>query len=93
MNSAMIRTNAGAIAITKIISLHATLDRVDFDVHLAKPPTTNEQRLLQFFPLGHGTRDLRIETTAAVLRPAPQPDGDLLPGANTRRFAVQGFVD
>lgn len=31
--------------------------------------------------------------TAAVLRPAPQPDGDLLPGSDTRRFAVQGFVD
>ena len=35
----------------------------------------------------------RFETTGAVIRPRPQPEGDLLPGADTRRFAVQGFVD
>jgi hypothetical protein len=29
----------------------------------------------------------------AVERPKLQPEGDLLPGADTRRFAVQGFVD
>ena len=28
-----------------------------------------------------------------MIRPRPQPQGDLLPGADTRRFAVQGFVD
>jgi hypothetical protein len=28
-----------------------------------------------------------------VIRPKPQPEGDLLPGADTRRFAVQGFLD
>ena len=28
-----------------------------------------------------------------MIRPRPQPEGDLLPGADTRRFAVQGFVD
>ena len=39
------------------------------------------------------TKDLRIETTAAILRPYAKPEGDLLPGADTRRFAVQGFVD
>ena len=39
-----------------------------------------------------GTK-VRVETTAAVIRPYPQPEGDLLPGADTRRFAVQGFVD
>jgi len=36
---------------------------------------------------------VRIETTGAVIRPKPQPEGDLLPGADTRRFAVQGFLD
>jgi alpha-mannosidase len=79
--------------VTNTITLYAALDRVDFDVRIEKPPTTNEQRLLHFFPVGNGTRDLRIETTAAILRPVLQPDGDLLPGADTRRFAVQGFVD
>jgi len=83
----------GDIRVTKTITLYAALDRVDFDVRIEKPPTTNEQRLSHFFPVGDGTRDLRIETTAAVLRPAPQPEGDLLLGADTHRFAVQGFVD
>ena len=78
---------------TNRITLYAALDRVDFDLRLDKPPTTNEQRLLHFFPVADGTGHLRIETTASVLRPRLQPEGDLLPGADTRRFAVQGFVD
>ena len=36
---------------------------------------------------------LRVETTGAVIRPTREPDGDLLPGADDTRFAVQGFVD
>ena len=83
----------GTIRVTNVMTLYAGMDRVDFDVQIEKPATTNEQRLLHFFPVGDGTRDLRIETTAAVLRPRLQPDGDLLPGADPRRFAVQGFAD
>jgi hypothetical protein len=83
----------GEIQVTNRITLYAELDRVDFDVRIEKPPTTNEQRLLHFFPIGEGASDLHIETTGAVLRPRPQPDGDLLPGADPRRFAVQGFID
>jgi alpha-mannosidase len=83
----------GDLCVTNLITLHATLDRVDFDVQIEKPSTTNEQRLMHFFPVGNGARDMYVETTAAVIRPAPQPEGDLLPGADTRRFAVQGFVD
>jgi hypothetical protein len=83
----------GDLRVTNVITLYAALDRVDFDLQLEKPSTTNEQRLLHFFPIGEGARDLHVETTAAVLRPRLQPDGDLLPGADTRRFAVQGFVD
>jgi hypothetical protein len=49
--------------------------------------------LLHFFPVSDGAKDMRLETPAAVLRPRPEPEGDLLPGADTRRFAVQGFVD
>jgi alpha-mannosidase len=83
----------GDLHLTNIITLHAELDRVDFDLRLEKPISTNEQRLLHYFPVGEGVHDLRIETTAAVLRPQMRPDGDLLPGADPRRFAVQGFVD
>jgi hypothetical protein len=83
----------GDLRVTNVITLFTALDRVDFDVRLEKPATTNEQRLLHFFPIGQGVRDLRIETTAAVLRPQLQPDGDLMPGADLRRFAVPGFVD
>ena len=83
----------GDLRVTNTISLHAALDRVDFDVRIEKPPTTNEQRLLHFFPVSDGAKQLRVETTAAVLRPRLQPDGDFLPGADTRRVAVQGFID
>ncbi|HRY50401.1 MAG TPA: hypothetical protein P5186_20300 [Candidatus Paceibacterota bacterium] len=84
---------AGDLRVTNVVMLHAALDRLDLDIRIEKPPTTNEQRLLHFFPVNDGAKDLRIETPAAVVRPRPQPDGDLLPGADTRRFAVQGFVD
>ena len=83
----------GELRVTNIITLYAALDRVAFDVQIEKPPTTNKQRLLHFFPIGDGARDLHLETTAAVLRPQFQPEGDLLPGADPDRFAVQGFVD
>jgi hypothetical protein len=88
-----VTSHNGDLRVTNIITLYTALDRVDFDVRLEKPPTTNEQRLLHFFPIGDGAHRLRIETTAAVLRPRMQPDGDLLPGADLRRFAVQRFVD
>ena len=81
--------HAGDLRVTNVMRLYATLDQVDFDVRVAKPISTNEQRLLHFFPIGDGVRDLRLETTAAVLRPQLQPEGDLLPGADPRRFAVQ----
>lgn len=83
----------GPIHVTNHIILYAELDRVDLDVQLDKPPSTNEQRLLHFFPLGGAPKDCHLETTGAAICPARQPDGDLLPGADTRRFAVQGFLD
>jgi hypothetical protein len=83
----------GQLRVTNAVRLYAVLDRVDFDLQIEKPATTNEQRLLHFFPIGNGACDLHIETTAAVLRPQMYPDGDMLPGADARRHVVQGFVD
>jgi hypothetical protein len=81
------------IRVTNFITVYAELDRVDFDLRVHKPVTTSQQRLCQVFPVLAGRSELRIETPGAVIRPRPQPEGDLLPGADTRRFAVQGFVD
>ena len=81
------------IEVTNYVTLYAELDQVDFDVRIHKPVTTQEQRLCQVFPVLRDGAELRIETPGAVIRPRPQPQGDLLPGADTRRFAVQGFVD
>ena len=83
----------GPIRVTNDLVLYAELDRVDMDVQFEKPPSSNEQRLLHFFPLGGAPWDCHIETTGAVICPAPQPEGNLLLGADTRRFAVQGFLD
>jgi len=86
----------GAVAGIKIVTLitvYAAFDRVDIETRIHKPVTTHEQRLTQVFPVMRPGARIQIETTGAVIRPEPQPAGDLLPGADTRRFAVQGFVD
>jgi alpha-mannosidase len=81
------------INVTNFVTVYAELDQVDFDLHVYKPVTTKEQRLCHVFPVLQEGAELRIETPGAVIRPRPQPQGDLLPGADTRRFAVQGFID
>jgi hypothetical protein len=81
------------IEVANFITVYAELDQVDFDLHIHKPVTSQEQRLCQMFPILQDHAELRIETPGAVIRPYAQPQGDLLPGADTRRFAVQGFVD
>jgi alpha-mannosidase len=84
---------AAGIRITNDVTVYADLDRVDFVVRIDKPVTTKRERLCQVFPVVREGAVLRVETTGAVIRPYPQPEGDLVPGADTRRFAVQGFVD
>jgi hypothetical protein len=75
------------------VTIYADIDRVDFDCRIEKPVSTREQRLCHVFPVLHPNAVVRAETTGVVIRPYPQPKGDLLPGADPRRFAVQGFVD
>jgi hypothetical protein len=61
-----------------------------FKIH--KPVTTEEQRIVQIFPI-QTSHEQRIETTGAVIRSQLQPAGDLLPVADPNRFAVQNFID
>jgi len=75
------------------VTVYAELDRVDLDIRIQKPITTQEQRVTQVFPVSVPGAVERLDTMGAVERPKLQPDGDLLPGADARRFAVQGFVD
>ncbi len=75
------------------VTLYATEDRVDFDFRVSKKPTALEERLVHVFPVVAPGATLRLDTTGAVVRPRPAPEGDLVRGANTRRFAIQGFVD
>jgi len=84
---------AAGIRVTTYVTVYAELDRVDFDVRIQKPVSTKQERLCQVFPILRDGAALRIETTGAVIRPKPQPEGDLLPGADTKRFAVQSFID
>jgi hypothetical protein len=81
------------MVISTLVTVYADLDRVDFEVAVKKPVTTNEERLCQVFPVMRDGAIMRIETPGAVIRPQRQPEGDLLPGADPHRFAVQGFVD
>jgi hypothetical protein len=84
---------AGGYDVTNSVTLYAELDRVDFDLRIKRPRTEKQERLCHVFPVLREGAVLRIETTGAVIRPFPQPKGDLLPGADARRFAIQGFVD
>jgi len=84
---------SASIGVSNLVTVYADLDRVDFDVRVTRPPTAQEERLCHLFPVRRDGAVLRVETTGAVLRPQPQPEGDLLPGADRRRFAVQGFLD
>ena len=88
-----IRSAVGDADVTTFVTVYAAIDRVDFDVRIHKPATTVRQRLCHRFGLLRDATVLRIETTGAVIKPRRQPEGDLLPGADLRRFAVQGFVD
>ena len=81
------------IQVTNFITVYADLDRIDFDVHIQKPVTTKEDRLCQVFPIMQDGSVLRLETTGAVIIPKAQPEGDLLTFTDTRRFAIQGFID
>lgn len=81
------------IDVTNYVTVYNYLDRVDFDIRIYKPNSDKEERLCHIFPLLDKDAIIRIETTGAVIKPKLQPEGDLLPGADIRRFAVQGFLD
>jgi len=75
------------------VTLYAHVDRVDLDYRVRKPAVAVEERLVHVFPVVGPGMTVRLDTTGAVVRPRPSPDGDLIRGGNTRRFAIQGFVD
>ena len=75
------------------VTLYAALDRVDLDYRVSKKPSAREERLAHVFPVVAPGATLRLDTTGAVIRPRVSPEGDLVKGANTRHFAIQGFVD
>jgi len=83
---------SGDLRITCGVSLWAGLDQVDLDYRVELPPSVKEHRLCHYFPLFATNAVVRLETPGAVIRPEPQPRGDLLSGADARRFAAQGFV-
>jgi hypothetical protein len=87
------RGKVGKIDLKTSYMLLADLDMVLVDVEITKPTSTSQQRLCQVFPVMRPGMTLRVATPGAVIRPKRQPEGDFLPGADTRRIAVQEFVD
>ena len=75
------------------LTLYAHVDRVDLDYRVLKKAVAVEERLVHVFPVIAQGSTVRLDTTGAVVRPRTEPEGDLLKGGNTRRFAIQGFVD
>ena len=81
------------LTVENLVTVYAELDRVDFDVRITKQPSGKLERLCQVFPLLSRDAMLRAASSGAVVRLRPQPTGDLLPGADTKRYAVQEFVN
>jgi alpha-mannosidase len=75
------------------VTLYSAVDRVELDFRIRKSPVATEERLVHVFPVVSPDSTLRLDTTGAVIRPRLAPHGDLVKGGNTRRFAIQGFVD
>jgi hypothetical protein len=75
---------------TLALTLYQQVDRLDVTVNLKKQPVAEQEAL--FLSFGKQADDLRVETCGAVVRPYPQPLGDLLPGADPTRMVVQGFA-
>ncbi len=69
------------------VEVHLEGDQIRIEMRVNRPASNEPFALYHYFPFA-GSR-LRIETTGAVIDPA----ADLLPGADPKRFAVQGFVD
>lgn len=84
---------APGLTVENLVTVYAQLDRVDFDLRIEKQPSGKEERLCHVFPLLGQDATLRAASSGAVVRPRPQPAGDLLPGADARRFAVQEFIN
>jgi hypothetical protein len=84
---------ATGMTVENLVTVYAELDRVDFDVRVTKQPCGDQERLCHMFPLVAKDATVRAASGGAVVRPRPQPAGDLLPGADTKRFAVQEFVN
>jgi len=80
------------LAVVTMLTTYRDLDRVDLDVRIDMPVATRQHRVCQVFPVMPAGGVLRVATPGAVVRPKRQPDGDLLPGADSRRMAVQEFV-
>jgi hypothetical protein len=82
-----------SVEVTSYATLYAGIDRVEFDIRIHKPVSTEEQRITHTFPVLAAGSVERVEQMGAIVRPTPAPGGDLLPGADSSRIAVQGFVD
>jgi hypothetical protein len=82
-----------SIEVTSYTTVYSGVDRVEFDIRIHKPVTTEEQRITHTFPVLAAGSVEHVEQMGAIVRPTPTPEGDLLPGADSSRIAVQGFVD
>ena len=82
----------GDATTTTLVTVYEPLNQVDIEYRVRFPATTKENRLCHAFPFLTEGAQVRVATPGAVVRPILQPHGDLLPGADPRRMAVQEFV-
>ncbi len=65
-----IRGNLDSMRVHTWVTVYAELDRVDFDIQVQKPTTTQQQRLCQLFPVLDKRAVVRIASAGAIVRPA-----------------------
>jgi hypothetical protein len=74
------------------ISISRASEDIIFKVKLEKDVCLEEEGIFLVCGLRQ-KNNLEVETTAAITRPYLQPNGDLLPGADSTRIVMQGFVN
>jgi hypothetical protein len=84
--------NTTVLELTTTVTLYPAFDHLDFEFKIRKTEFERHERVTQIFPVAANDAVPLAQTPGALLRLAVAPDGDLHPGADRSRIAIDGFV-
>jgi hypothetical protein len=85
-------SGAPGLEVTTFVTAYPAFDYLDIEVRLHKTIFHDHERVTQVFPVGTPDAVPLVQTPGAFVRVAPAPHGDLHPGADRTRLALDGFV-